>query len=311
NDASNLTANITGTSGGNFEHLVVGTGTATANVNDATAPTILIATDDSALKVGDVAHLTFTLSEASINFDSGDVTVTGGTLSNFAGSGTSYTADFTPAASSTTTATVNVAGGTFTDAAANNNTAAAQLSMTVDTVAPTVTITDDEPGTANIAGGNVIYTFQFSEAVTGFDASDITLANGTKGTFTAIDADTYTLAVTPSASFTGTMTVDVAASAAFDLAGNPSTAATQSVQAVDTSGPSAPVITGFTTDSGTVGDHITNDTSLTINGTAEANSTVTVFQNGVSIGTALADGSGNWTKIDSNVLVNGTTYQFT
>ncbi|MER9593283.1 Ig-like domain-containing protein, partial [Mesorhizobium australicum] len=68
---------------------------------------------------------------------------------------------------------------------------------------------------------------------------------------------------------------------------------------------------GFTTDSGTVGDHITNDTSLTINGTAEANSTVTVFQNGVSIGTALADSSGNWTKIDNNVLVNGTTYQFT
>ena len=34
NDASSLTATITGTSGGNFEHLVVGTGTATAHVND-------------------------------------------------------------------------------------------------------------------------------------------------------------------------------------------------------------------------------------------------------------------------------------
>ena len=34
NDASSLTATITGTSGGNFEHLVVGTGTATAQVND-------------------------------------------------------------------------------------------------------------------------------------------------------------------------------------------------------------------------------------------------------------------------------------
>ena len=33
-DASSLTAHITGVSGGNFESLVVGTGTATANVND-------------------------------------------------------------------------------------------------------------------------------------------------------------------------------------------------------------------------------------------------------------------------------------
>jgi hypothetical protein len=71
------------------------------------------------------------------------------------------------------------------------------------------------------------------------------------------------------------------------------------------------VITGFANDSGTVGDHITSDTTLTINGTAEANSTVTVFQNGGSIGTATADGSGNWSKVDSNTLVNGTTYQFT
>ncbi|MDX8435285.1 Ig-like domain-containing protein [Mesorhizobium abyssinicae] len=219
----------------------------TASANGATidldtlAPTVMIGTDDNALKIGDVAHLTFTLSEASTNFGSGDVAVTGGTLSNFAGSGTSYTADFTPTPGSTITATINVAGSTFTDAAGNNNTAATQLSMTVDTVAPTVTITDDEPGTANIAGGNVVYTFQFSEAVTGFDASDVTVANGTKGTFTAIDADTYTLAVTPNASFAGNMTVDVVAAAAMDTAGNSSTAATQSVQVVDTIRPTVSI----------------------------------------------------------------------
>ena len=33
-DAASLTATITGVSGGNFEHLVVGTGSATANVTD-------------------------------------------------------------------------------------------------------------------------------------------------------------------------------------------------------------------------------------------------------------------------------------
>src|SRR5207342_1856269 len=56
--------------------------------------------------------------------------------------------------------------------------------------APTVTISDDEPGTASIAGGSILYTFQFSETVTAFDAADITVVNGTKGTFTAVDGDT-------------------------------------------------------------------------------------------------------------------------
>src|SRR2546430_10037564 len=64
--------------------------------------------------------------------------------------------------------------------------------------APTVTITDDEPATtANIAGGDVVYTFTFSEAVTGFDATDITVGGGTKGTFTAVSSTVYTLAVRP------------------------------------------------------------------------------------------------------------------
>src|SRR6185503_2921444 len=45
---------------------------------------------------------------------------------------------------------------------------------------------------------------------------------------------------------------------------------------LDTSAPAAPVITGFASDSGTVGDHITNDNTLAISGTAEASSSVTV-----------------------------------
>ena len=46
---------------------------------------------------------------------------------------------------------------------------------------------------------------------------------------------------------------------------------------IDTVAPAAPTIASFTTDSGTVGDHITNDNTLTLTGTAEANSTVKVL----------------------------------
>ena len=46
---------------------------------------------------------------------------------------------------------------------------------------------------------------------------------------------------------------------------------------IDTVAPVAPSITAFSTDSGAVGDGITNDTTLTLTGTAEANSTVKVL----------------------------------
>src|SRR5439155_14276606 len=68
---------------------------------------------------------------------------------------------------------------------------------------------------------------------------------------------------------------------------------------VDTAAPAAPVISAIATDSGSSGsDGITNDKTLVISGTAEANSTVQVFKDGVSIGTTTANGSGNWSFED-------------
>ena len=65
--------------------------------------------------------MTFTLSEASTNFTASDITVIGGTLSNFIGSGTSYTATFTLIANSDVSGTLNIASGVFTDSAGNKN----------------------------------------------------------------------------------------------------------------------------------------------------------------------------------------------
>ncbi len=57
----------------------------------------------------------------------------------------------------------------------------------------------------------------------------------------------------------------------------------------------APVISSISVDSGTSSsDGITNDTTPTASGTAEANSSVQVFDGLTSLGTATADGSGNW-----------------
>ncbi|WP_436322591.1 Ig-like domain-containing protein [Vibrio cidicii] len=335
NSTSNLTvdvaANVATDTAGNPNSAA----TQSVQVVDTALPSIGISSDKTALKVGETATLTFTLSESATDFAEADVTVVGGTLSNFAGSGTSYTATFTPTADTTSTATINVAANTFTDAAGNGNTAATQQSISVDTqtpsghsvafgdtlysdaektaasfgfsnaevgasysytisssnggssvtgtgtltsasetvsgidlsnlndgtltlsvivtdsagnsasavtassaldtVAPTVTISDDTTGTAT---GDVLYTFTFSESVTGFTKDDITVSGGTKGTFTEVSGTVYTLVVTPTANSTSNLTVDVAANVATDTAGNPNSAATQSVQVVDTALPS-------------------------------------------------------------------------
>jgi hypothetical protein len=66
--------------------------------------------------------LIFTSSESTNNFVVGDISVTNGTLSNFAGSGTVYNAIFTPTVEGA--CTINVAAGAYTDTAGNSNTAA-------------------------------------------------------------------------------------------------------------------------------------------------------------------------------------------
>ena len=155
-----------------------------------------------------------------------------------------YTLEITPNAGFQGNLTVDVAAGVATDLAGNPNTAAAQSTQPVDTLAPSVTITDDEAGTANIAGGTITYTFTFSQPVNGFAVDDVVVVGGTKAATFASGVDgssVYTLVITPNAGFEGNLTVDVAAGVATDLAGNPNTAAPQSVQAVDTLAPSVAI----------------------------------------------------------------------
>ena len=53
-----------------------------------------------------------------------------------------------------------------------------------------------------------------------------------------------------------------------------------------------------------VGDGITNDNTLTLTGSAEANATVKVYDGVTLLGCATADGSGNW-SFTTAALANG------
>lgn len=80
----------------------------------------------------------------------------------------------------------------------------------------------------------------------------------------------------------------------------------------DTTPPNAPTVTGIADDRGSSNtDAITNDPTLTISGTAEANSTVEVFRDGGSIGTTPVNGSGDWTFDYTGTSLDDGLYSFT
>ncbi len=103
---------------------------------DSVAPTVTITSTVSSPTSTSPIPVTVTFSEAVTGFVSGDLTVTGGTVSGFSGSGTTYTFNVTPAGNGTVT--VNVPANVAQDAAGNGNTAAPQYSITY---AATVTAT--------------------------------------------------------------------------------------------------------------------------------------------------------------------------
>ena len=206
---------------------------------DTTAPTVTISDNVAGTATG-ATTFTFTFSEAVTGFDTSKVTVGNGTKGTFSGSGTTYTLVVTPTASSAGNITVDVSTTGMTDAAGNLATAPAQYTQAFDTAAPTVTITDNVTGTANLATTNIAYTYTFSETVTGLAADDFTVTNGAISSVVAGSGTTWTVNVTPNTGVaSGQVTLLLAASAVTDAAGNPNASSnTNSSQAIDTVAPS-------------------------------------------------------------------------
>ena len=135
-----------------------------------------LSSNQTAVKAGETALITFSFSEdpgTSFTLTTDDVTVSGGTLSGFGGSGVNYTATFTPAANSTSAASIGVGTSVFSDAAGNLNTAGGTVGLTVDTVVPTVVVSSNR--TAVNAGETALISFTLSESAVDFVSSDVTV----------------------------------------------------------------------------------------------------------------------------------------
>ncbi len=109
-----------------------------------------------------------------------------------------------------------------TDAAGNTSAASTAYSVTVTTSQPTVAITGNVTSPAN---ATFIAIFTFSESIYNFAIGDITVGNGAVSNFAAASAKVYTATITPVSD--GSVTIDIAAGVANNLAGNTNTAATR------------------------------------------------------------------------------------
>ena len=223
-----VNANIAQDSVGNLNTAA----TQVSSTYDASRPSVTIqnvpATSNAPFTV------TFTFSEAVTGFTSGDIIVGNGGASSFTTLNTSnYTALITPAADGAVTLDVN--DNVAQDSVGNLNTAAAQVSSTYDASRPSILI-QNVPVNSN---SSFTATFAFSEVVTGFIVTDITLTNATASSFTAVNGSTYTALITPLV--TGAVTLDVNANVAQDSVGNLNTAATQVSSSYDASRPSVTI----------------------------------------------------------------------
>jgi hypothetical protein len=166
------------------------------------------------------------------NFDISDVTngLTNATASDFVAAtsdGKVFTALITPDGGGDVSvylmagAVTNIESDpTTTDSAIHT----ATLTTTIDSTAPTVSITADVDSFSGTTPFTA--TFSFSEGITGFELSDITVANGVASGLTG-SGDTYTATIIPSD--TGNITIDLAADAVTDGSGNGNIAAEQLV----------------------------------------------------------------------------------
>ena len=200
-----------------------------AIVIDTLAPTVTLVSTE-ATTVNSAFTVTATFSEDVLGFDTTDITVGNATVGNFVpGNAKTYTFDVTPTADGPVT--VDVPAATATDIAGNKNTAATQLTRTYDATAPTVALTSASPTTTNVP---FLVTATFSESVTGFMGSDVNLTNSMISNFTG-SGTTYNFTVIPNGN--GSITVDVPAATATDIAGNNNTATPQLARTYDATAP--------------------------------------------------------------------------
>ncbi len=229
-----FTATITPTTDGDVEVSVAAdVATDAADNNNTASETQTVTVDmtppDVSISVPEGSQntlfdVTITFTESVSDFEQADLMVSGTANASVTVwlpvNDTTFTATITPTADGDVE--VSVAADVATDAAGNNNTASDTQTITVDMTPPDVSIS--APRGAQNSAFDV--TITFTEAVSDFEQSDLTLSGTATASITAwttTDNTVFTATITPTTG--GGVNSSVAAGVATDAAGNNNTAA--------------------------------------------------------------------------------------
>ncbi|WP_205872745.1 Ig-like domain-containing protein [Limnohabitans planktonicus] len=228
------------------------TGTAGASGNyqiDTQAASATITLKDShgaavnSFTAGQSATVTITFSEAVKDFSNADVTTQSGDLSPLSSSdgGKTWIGMFTAAQGvERSTNTISVNGGTYADLAGNVGGVAASANYALDTQGPTATVVLNK--TRLLAGDTAQVTISFSEKVSGFGNSDVTVENGTLDTLVSTDGGkTWVATFTPTPGTADASNVISLANSYADLAGNQGSGTQSGNYAIDLKAPTATI----------------------------------------------------------------------
>jgi hypothetical protein len=183
-----------------------------------------------------------------------------------------------------------------TDALGNAGPASTGTPVTIDTTGPTVAITSDQPTLA--IGQSAIITFTFSEnpgTSFSWDGSTGSIAVS-GGTLSALSGTgpVRTAVFTPTAGVdSGSASITVAAGAYTDEAGNAGAAGATPSITYDTLAPGATSLPVLDTGSDSGASHtdgVTNSSTLSFSGSAQAGATVKLYDGATEIGHATATG---------------------
>ena len=204
---------------------------------DNVAPTVTINQAAGQADPTNVSPVVFTVvfSEPVNGFTTGDVVLTGSTVSgtliaNVSGTGPTYTVSVT-GMTGTGTVVVSIPASAATDPAGNSNAASTSTDNAVifNNVAPSVTINQAAGQIDPINTSPIVFTAVFSAPVTGFTGADVALTDSTApGTLVATvtgSGTTYGVSISGMTA-PGNIVVSIPAGAAIDAANNPSQAST-------------------------------------------------------------------------------------
>jgi hypothetical protein len=266
---------------------------------------------------GAPVNFTVLFSEPVSGFGAADVTVSGtaaGTK-NVAVSGGPATYNVAVSGmASDGTVVATIAAGVAVDAAGNGNTASVSSDNAVafDLSRPSVTINQAAGQPDPAATSPISFTVVFSEPVTGFNASDVTISGTAGGTKTAVVSGgpaVYNVAI--SGMTNGTVIAALAAGVATDAAGNTSTASTSSDNTVtfdvDTTPPTVTINQASTQSDPTGNSPIlfTVVFSEPVNGFSDADVTISGTAGGTKAA-AVSGGSSSYTVAVSGMTSEGT-----